>query len=86
MSGYATYTESSLDHQCERCHRRMASQGLGICFRCETLVKRGKRAAQQPAPRHRQRQSVLPVRGQCRHWTRDQGCPLHGETCAPHWA
>jgi hypothetical protein len=33
----------------------------------------------------RQIKSSLTLVNGCPHYTRDQGCPMHGETCAPEY-
>ena len=52
----------------------------GRCVRCRAY---DPRALAEPKLRPIVT-GVKPVR--CLHYTRDQGCPMHGETCAPEYA
>lgn len=47
---------------------------FGKCNRCDAPLD----APRDPAPRERHEVAATG----CAHYTDDQGCPLHGETCA----
>jgi len=50
------------------------SAASGRCRDCRATIRRA-----QPAP------SILHPYAGCRHYTHDEGCPLHGEMCAPEY-